>query len=139
MNLHAAVRGAIQTVNPDQDGLYLVSTGYTQSADFRQVPVYATAVPYRLQVQALTGRELRHDALQNIQGVMRGVYMYGNTQGVVRVESKGGDLLRFAQTRQPGALLYTWKVLTVLETWTPTYPGWCKVAVVLQNDDPVAP
>lgn len=128
MNLHGIVRGAITTVNPDVLCPYYKSTGFTQDAAFKQVPTYASPVSVPCQIQALTARELQHEAFLNIQGLKRGVYMYGNTQGVDRSMVKGGDLLRFAQ---PGsATVQTWLVVGVLETW----PDWSKVGVVLQID-----
>ena len=128
MNLHGIVRGAITTVNPDVMCPYYKATGYTQDAAFKQSPTYATPVTVPCQIQALTARELAHEAFLNIQGLKRGVYMYGNTQGVDRSQLKGGDLLRFAQV--PGAAVQTWLVVVVLETW----PDWSKVGVVLQID-----
>jgi hypothetical protein len=128
VNLHGIVRGAIQTVNPDVMVPYYKSSGYTVGGSFKQAPTYAPVVNVPCQIQALTGKDLRHTELQNIQGVLRAVYMYGNTQGLVRIEAKGGDLLRFAQV--PGGTIYTWLVVAVLETW----PDWSKVAVSLQLD-----
>lgn len=126
MNLHGLVRGAITTVNPDVMCPYQQSTGYTANDAGKRTPAYADSVTIPCQIQALTGKDLRHEALQNIQGVMRGVYVYGNKQGVVRVDAKGGDLFQFAQV--PGGALQTWLVVAVLETW----PDWSKVAVCLQ-------
>lgn len=134
LNLHGIVRGAINTVNPDILGQYVASTGYTQAADYSQVPSYAAPVEAPMQVQALSGGDLRHVDMVNVQGVKRAVYMFGNAQGQVRIDAKGGDLLRFPQTL--GGTVNTWLVLAVLETWNPTSPGWCKVGVVLQMDPP---
>jgi hypothetical protein len=128
MNLHGIVSPAIGTVNPQRLIPYYASAGYTQNAAFKQVPAYADAINIQAQIQALTGKDLRHEALQNIQGLFRGVYIYGNKQGVDRVEAKGGDMFWFAEV--PGGTARLWKVLAVLETW----PDWSKVAVVLQLD-----
>lgn len=128
MNLHALVRPVVTTVNPDVLCPYYKSNGYSQDAAFKQIPAYLAPVDVPCQIQALTGRELRHEALLNIQGLKRGVYMYGNTQGVDRSSMKGGDLLRFAQV--PGGTVQTWLVVVVFETW----PDWSKVGVVLQVD-----
>lgn len=128
MNLHGIVRGAITSVNPDIVVPYYKSTGYGQDATFAQVPQYAAPVNVPIQVQALTARELQHKELVNIEGLKRGVYMYGNTQGIVRADKKGGDLLYFPQV--PQGTSYIWKVVVVFETW----PDWSKVGVVLQLD-----
>lgn len=126
MNLHGIVRGAIQTVNPDTKIDLYASTGFTQDASFKQVPAYAAKSTVYGQVQALTGKDLKHEALINIQGLCRAVYFYGNVQGIVRPDGKGGELMFFPQV--PGGTNQCWKVVCVLETW----PDWCKVAVNLQ-------
>jgi hypothetical protein len=134
LNLHGLVRGAIGAVNPDVTGQWLVSTGYTQDASYAQVPAYADPLDVQMQVQPMTGKDLSHPSMLNVQGVKRSVYLYGNGQGVVRVDAKGGDLLKFPQVQ--GGQVYTWLVVAVLETWTPDAAGWCKVGVVLQTDAP---
>lgn len=127
MNLHGMVRGAITTINPDITASFQRSTGNTVGADFSQTPTYATAVPVRIQSQALSGKDLRHAEFLNLQGVLRTVYMYGNTQGVVRPSQQGGDLLAFPLV--PGGQTLNWLVVEVGETW----PDWCKVTVCLQQ------
>lgn len=126
MNLHAIVRGAITTVNPDTTAGYQKATGYTTSAAGKRTPAYAASVDVPAQVQAAGGSDLEHTEYLNIAGVYRAVYMYGNTQGVVRPDAKGGDLLSFAQV--PGGTVQTWLVIKVDETW----PDWCRVIVCLQ-------
>ncbi|KAG0767335.1 hypothetical protein G6F22_017665 [Rhizopus arrhizus] len=75
----------------------------------KQVPKYLAPVDATLQVQPLSTGDLKHLEAQNIQGVQRAVYMFGDTQGVVRPLAKGGDLLDFGEQ--------TWLVTAVLETW----------------------
>lgn len=137
LNLHGVVRGVINVVNPDQYGQWLASTGYTLDAAGKPASTFAAPATVPMQVQALTGSELRHPDFLNVQGVKRAVYLYGNVQGLVRIDAKGGDLLLFPQVL--GGDIYTWRVVVVLETWTPTTPGWCKVGVVLQDVAPTAP
>ena len=127
MNLHGTVRGAITTVNPDVVASYQKSTGNTGNADYSQTPTYATAINVRIQHQALDGGELRHAEALGLQGVLRTVYMYGNTQGVVRAGQQGGDLLAFPLV--PNGPTLNWLVVDVGETW----PDWCKVTVCLQQ------
>jgi len=136
MNLHGIVRGAIGTVNPDIPGVFRSNQGYATSAAGARAPNY-TDTDVMLQVQALTAKELQHPDMLNVQGVKRGVYMFGNPQGVVRPDVKGGDLLQFPQVK--GGPIYTWLVCAVLETWTPDTAGWGKVGVSLQMDTPVTP
>lgn len=132
MNLHSIVRNAINVVNPDITGRWLESTGFTQTADGRPVPAYTDHPGVRMQVQALTGKDLQHVNFASQQGVKRSVYAFSNIQGVVRPDGTGGDLLVFPQDR--GGPDRVWLVVAVLETWTPDSAGWCKVGVVLQPD-----
>lgn len=128
MNLHGMVRGVVGAVNPDITATWERSTGYTKTADFKQVPSYATADTVRAQVQALGAGDVKRleAAAISMQAVMRKVYMYGDVSGIVRDEQQGGDLLHFPLV--PGGAAKTWLVVSVFETW----PDWCCVAVALQ-------
>ncbi len=135
MNLHGIVRGAINSVNADRPALYLKSTGNSINADFSQTPAYAPAVPVRVQIQPLGKEELRHIEKLNLQGVFRTVFMFGNTQGVVRVLAQGGDLLQFAPFQ--GQAAQNWKVVGPVDgPWNVEYGGWTKFLVQLQTDTP---
>lgn len=123
MNLHNIVSGAIGAINPLQAANVQYSNGYTTAADGSQVPSYIEVDNVQVQVQALTAKELQHLASLNIQGVMKALYLNGNSQGVVRPLGQGGDLFTLVSG--------TWLVTTVLETWD---TGWCKVAVTLQEN-----
>jgi len=122
MNLMAAVFPITSSVNPPVTATVKYSTGYAPGAGAKQVPAYDTVAGVLVDVQALTGKDLAQLAGLNIQGVQRAIYMYGNTQGVDRPASKGGDLIILGAE--------TWKVVTVLETWA----DWCKVGVTKQTD-----
>jgi len=128
INVRGAANTAIQAVNPNVDGTFYGSTGFTINAAKKQVPTYAAALPVSLQVQAVTAGELRHLENLNVQGVLRSVHMWGNTQGVVRVNQQGGDLLYFPEV--PGGAPKIWKVVKVVETWA----DWSHVIVNLQTD-----
>jgi len=130
LNLHAAVRGAIQSVNPDVAATWLVSTGSTVDGSYKQAPAYAAGVPIRAQVQPVAGDDLKQIDYLNMQGVLRTVYAFGDVEGIVRPDLKGGDLLQFVF----GGVVRVWKVVHVLETWTPDTVGWCSVIVALQED-----
>jgi hypothetical protein len=130
MNLHGMVRGAINSVNPDVTALYLASTGNTVNADYSQTPGYAAGVPVRIQAQPLGKEELRHVEKLNLQGVFRTIFLFGNSQGVVRVLAQGGDLLQFAPFQ--GQAVQTWKVVYVDGPWNVEQGGWTKLIVVLQ-------
>lgn len=134
MNLHGIVRGAINSVNADRPALYLASAGNTVNADFTQTPAYAAGVPVRIQIQPLDKEGLRHVEKLNMTGVFRTIYMYGNTQGVVRVQAKGGDLIQFSPFQ--GEAVQTWKVVEPDGPWNVEQGGWTKIIVVLQTDTP---
>lgn len=135
LNLHAVVRGAINTVNPDIIGTWRTSTGSTTGADGRPAPNYTDA-PVHMQVQALTGKDLKHPALLSVQGVTRGVYMFGTVQGVSKPQVKGGDILQFRMV--DGGPILVWLVVCELEQWNPN-GAWSKVAVVLQTENATTP
>jgi hypothetical protein len=134
MNLHGIVRPAINYVNKDHVALYLKSLGPTSNANFSQTPTYAPGVPLRIQIQPLDKEGLRQVERLNLTGVFRTVYMFGNTQGVVRVQAKGGDLLQF-RTFQ-GEPVQNWKVVEPDGPWNVNDGGWTKIIVVLQTDTP---
>jgi hypothetical protein len=128
MNLHQIVSGVISAVNPLIVGTLYASTGPTTVADDgSQSPTFAPGVGVNLQVQALTGSELRHLDMLNQQGVMRAVYINGPLDGVDRPAGKGGDILSW--------LGNYWLVTQVLEPWNDS-AGWTKVAATLQNGKP---
>ena len=133
-NLHGLVRGAINSVNPDIAGQWLVSTGNAVDDAGKSTPSYAAAVPVKLQVQAVTGQDLRKYAFLQAQGVYRAVYMYANPDAINRVESKGGDLLLFKQ--YPTGAVRTWLITKVDEPWTAGNGNlaWSRVIVTLQLD-----
>lgn len=132
LNLHAAVRGPINAVNPDQQVTWRRSAGYTTGAAGARTPYYVDTPNVGAQVQALSAKDLQHRDMLNVQGVKRAVYLFGNVQGAVRPDAKGGDLLVFPQNL--GGTPQTWLVVAVLETWNPDGAGWCKVGVQLQDD-----
>jgi hypothetical protein len=125
VNLHAIVSGAIGVVNPFITATLKRSTGYTTSADGTQTPTYLTLTGL-IQVQAMSGTDLKRENFLNIQGTQRNVYIKGNWTGVIRTDQKGGDVMSFGET--PKCPVRDWKVLQVLETW----PQWSKVVVVMQ-------
>ncbi len=126
MNLRHTVNALTQTINPNISAVLIRSSGgYTTDATGHRTPV-VTSFQVKAQVQGLSAREIAHLDGLNIQGVMRGVYLYGDIEGVVRTDQKGGDTLQFRETLT--GQMRTWRVVQVLETW----PDWCKVVVVMQ-------
>jgi hypothetical protein len=136
MNLHGIVRAAINTVNPDILGTWRESIGSTTDAAGRVSPNYTDHADTLLQVQALSGRDLRHTNFLSMQGIKRAVYMFPTVQGVSAPQAKGGDLLQFPMVTDGPVLV--WLVVVELEQWNPN-GTWCKVGVVLQDDAATTP
>lgn len=132
MNLHGAVRGAITSVNPDITAQFQASTGPgTPDASGNVTPMYAAPVAVRCQVQPLSRGDLRQVEALNLQGEFRAIFMFGNPQGVVRVNQQGGDLLTFPQFQ--GEAPSVWLVVNVDGPWNVEQGGWSKLIVVLQS------
>ncbi len=128
MNLHAIAGPVVAGVNPIVPVTVKVSAGYTTDADGTQVPAYTTALNVPAQIQGLTADELKQVDSLNLEGNKRAIYFYGEVDGLVRDDNKGGDLVIFPNGK-------TWLVVLVLEQWDDgaNNPAWCKVAVVLQS------
>jgi hypothetical protein len=127
MNLNAFAAPMTRMVSPSTPAQYKASTGYTQAADFTQVPAYAAPTSITVDVQALTSRELAHLDGLNIQGTLRAVWSAQTLRAADRKLGLGGDLLVF----DDGDGSATWLVVHVLETWN---GAWCHVAVQKQVD-----
>lgn len=128
MDLHGIVRGAITTVNPDTQMTWRRSQGYSNAAGSggKVVLSYLPDQTVMGQAQALDADDLKQIDGLNLEGVKQAVYLYGNVQGLVRADSKTGDLLVFPQRGRSDA--QSWRIIHVFETW----PDWCKVGVWLQ-------
>lgn len=119
MNLRGIANSVSSQVNPNVSATIRRSTGYTIGAGLKQVPTYSDTSGM-VQVQALDGGDLRQLDGLNITGTLRAVYLSGNLAGVIKPESKGGDLIVMGGQ--------TWLVVKVLEHW----PTWTKAAICLQ-------
>ena len=110
----------------------LTSTTITATGTGKLIPSYSTTTGLVMQVQAVSGDELRHVDGLNIQGIYRAVYINGRIEGADRPGMKGGDLLMIPTglTATPPAM-DTWLVKEVMEPWDAA--GWCKALVVLQG------
>lgn len=128
INVRGIANAAIQVVNENIAASYLASTGSVTDAAGKRAPAYAAAVPVQIQAQAVKGSDLEKVEKLNQQSVYKNVRMWGNGQGVVRPNAKGGDLLQFPNV--PAGTIQTWLVVVVLETW----PDWCSLIACLQTD-----
>jgi hypothetical protein len=134
MNLHAIAGPIVAAVNPPVLGDLLRCTGYTTAPTGHRSAAYADPEPMPMQVQGLTGQELRLVESLNIQGVKRAIHLPGDVKGVDRATNAGGDLVRFGNDPSvpPSLAGSTWLVTLVMETWDTG--DWCRVAAVKQND-----
>jgi hypothetical protein len=129
LNLHAAVRPAITAINADIPAVILRSGGYVTNASGKMVPRYLQAQNVTIQVQPMSSGDIERANFLNLQGVLRVVYGYGSTEGIIRPSQKGGDLLQFPI--YPGEAIGTWLTSTPVEVYA---SGWSKVFVTLQVD-----
>jgi len=121
MNLHGIATRATATVNKPVEVTIRRSAGYVIGPGRKQVPAYDEPVVGTAKIQALDGKDLKQLDGLNIEGTLRAIYLQGNLAGVIRPESKGGDLI-YIGTQE-------WLVVKVLETW----PTWTKCAIALQG------
>lgn len=136
MNLSAIAAGLTRAVTPPVVCTLHISTGRTVTADDgTRTPEYDVRTRVTADVQAASSGDLRQLEGMNISGVERVAYLRGNVEGVNRVRKKGGDLVVFeARSGVPAALVGTWLVTAVLETWDTG--DWCKVGLTLQTEAP---
>jgi len=133
MDIRSLADSAIETtVNPNIPVTLRISTGFTVGAAYRQVPEYAPDVTGVAQIQALDGADLRQLDNLNLQGVYRTIFVRGALAGLIRPDSKGGDLVIIpAAAGTAPALVGTWLITKVFESWT----YWTK-AVICKQENP---
>ena len=135
MNLHSIVRAAVNGVNPDIAAVLLASTSNSINNAGVQTPSYAAPVTVQVQVQPVSSQDLQHLDYLNLQGEFRALYLYGDSEGIVRVSQKGGDIFQFSPfIGQPVA---RWLVVKADETWNVDGGGFSRVIVQLQTDAPI--
>jgi len=121
MNLRAIANQCSSVINPNIAITIRVSDGYTIGAGRKQEPSYLPDAEGYGQLQALDGDDLKQMEGLNIQGVVKALYITGTLAGVIRPDSKGGDLVIIDGQ--------TWLVAKVLEGWS----NWTKAAIWLQE------
>jgi len=118
MNLHAVIRGAIETINTDTPGTVYVSTGRTNVRGIL-TPTFAP-VTARLQVQASAHSGLKQERGLEYNNSFYTIYAYGNFSDLDRPTDTGGSVCNFNSQ--------WWYIDQVLEFW----PQWCSFSVVQQ-------
>lgn len=122
MNLHAMVRSAITTVNPDITATLRRYLGETIGPGRKPIPSYYPDEQVSLQLQPLTKGDMMHVDGLNIEGLFKSIHINGQYYSVNRTMQKGGDL--FIINGQ------TWLVIEPIELW----PDWSRLLVCLQVD-----
>jgi len=117
-NMHATVRGAIETINSDTDGTVYVSTGRTNVRGIL-TPTYAP-VTARLQVQASSHSGLQQERGLEYNNSFYNIWAYGNFSDLDRPTETGGAVCNFNGQ--------WWYIDQVMEFW----PSWCSFSVVQQ-------
>lgn len=121
LDLRSIANTAIQTVNPDITVEVWKSSGYVIGAGLKQIPSYEAPITGPAQIQALSSDELKQMDGLNISGVMKVIYFKGALNGVVKPDSKGGDLVKWGGK--------TWLITRVLENWE----VWTKAVITYQG------
>ena len=130
MDLRTIANAASNCVNPNIIVRLQTSAGSTLGAAGRQQPLYNPAITGPAQIQALDNVDLKKIEGMNISGSVRAIYMKGNLAGVIRPDSKGGDLITVpAAPGVPALFVGLWLTAKVLESW----PLWTKVVIVKQT------
>lgn len=130
MDLRSIANQVSNTVNPNIIVTVRTSAGSTIGAAGRQQPQYNAPITGPAQIQALDNVDLKKIEGMNISGSMRALYMKGNLAGVIRPDSKGGDLVTIPTAPGVPALFAgVWLTEKVLESW----PLWTKVLIVKQT------
>lgn len=120
MNLHAIVRSAITTVNPDIKAVARIYQGEVIGPGRKPVPQYYPDKDVFLQLQPLSKGDLQHVDGLNIQGLFKSVHINGQYYSVNREMQKGGDLFIIDGKE--------WLVIEPLEIWQ----DWSRLLVCLQ-------
>lgn len=128
MDLRGIANQVSEVVNPNIIVSVQTSAGFTIGTGAKQIPQYNAPVTGPAQIQALDSSELKQLQGLNIQGIIKAAYLRGILAGVIRPDSKGGDLITISSPA-PAYLVGTWLVVKVIEGW----PLWTKVAIVKQG------
>lgn len=131
MDLRGIANQVSNTVNNNIIVVLQTSAGYVKAGSGqRQVPQYNSPITGPAQIQALDNSDLKQIEGLNIQGSIRAAYLKGSLAGVIRPDSKGGDLITVpVAITTPALLVGSWLVVKVLESWN----GWTKVILVKQG------
>lgn len=131
LNIHSIVRGAINSIHPDQVVLWYRSTGQTEQTDGTVANSYASPVEVMAQVQSLNSQDLQHSGNVDYNAVERRFYLFssqnqeGQPSGIYRPTTRSGDLLKMLD----GTM---WLITAVVDDYH--LCEWVCVRAVLQID-----
>lgn len=129
INLHNVVRGAINSINPDQSVILKINTGTIHKPGGIQEPSFdeITAIA---QVQPVKSSEIQFIANYQSGAKYKNFYFNGNVNGINRRKLTGGDIIIWNG--------FEWYVDAEEEDWDTV--GWTKVRAIqqlpVQNGEP---
>ena len=109
MNLHGLVSMVTAVVNAPVQVTIKRSAGYEIGPGRKQVPSYDDPVVGMAEIQALDSKDLKQLDGLNLEGTLRAIYSSGNLSGVIRPESKGGDLIYTDGGTKEWLVVKVWK------------------------------
>lgn len=133
VNLHAVVRGAINSLHPDVSATLYQSTGQTTDNSGQAKTKYAEGVAIKAQMQSEGTTALFHADRVGQEEVSRKFYLFSvpdlkaRVAGIVRPLSRGGDMFRLEDETW-------WLVDGIIEDFTRS--GWANVRATMQVNEP---
>ena len=88
LNIYSIASAAVSAVVPRVNLSVQVSTGYTTNADGSRTPLYAAPQVVSGSMQALQYNDITQLDALSIQGERRKIYINGQLDGLVRVETE---------------------------------------------------
>ena len=131
VNLHGIVRGAIATLNPDEDAILYTASGQGNVAGKIEA-TYLPPVAVKVQIQSETDEALYHSNNAGQNDITNRFYLFsssveGRPAGIIRPLGRSGDLFQRADG--------TWWLITaVVDDFSAV--GWTSVRATLQTVPP---
>lgn len=121
MNLRGIANQMTQSINPNITAIGRRYSGQVMGEGRKPVPQYHPDETVELQLQPLSGGDLKHVDGLNLQGIMKSIHINGDYYGANRTLKVGGDLFIIAGQE--------WLVVDPIELWH----DWSRVIVCLQT------